>query len=199
MDPNTLKNRFPRDLTNQLPEKLEVCPLHIQDQNFAGRFPCITKDIKLEYFMVTMTTTTTNCNFTHQTLSVYKQQIQEGTFLSCSLSNCTKKLPSTCFRNYLHLFVSAVWYSQLMSRKLKIPTRINAADPETSLISLKRSSWPLVDSLSDVCFVCFSLNPYSEAFNHVIVYCKLHTVWPLYYIERYAPASPNHLSLLKCL
>ena len=55
-----------------------------------------------------------NCHFTHQMLT---NRSRRALFLVISLSIFPRKLSSVCFRNFLDLFVSAVWCSHLASGK----------------------------------------------------------------------------------
>ena len=52
--------------------------------------------------------------------------------LAGSLISCVRKLSSTCSRNLLDSFLSAVSYFWQMSGKLKSPTRTSASNCETS-------------------------------------------------------------------
>lgn len=50
-------------------------------------------------------------------------RFRKASFLVGSLGTCDYKLSSMYFRNFPDLLVTAVWYSQVMSGKLKFPIR----------------------------------------------------------------------------
>lgn len=71
--------QFPRGLNvNMFPEQPEICSINIKSWGSGGSSP-ITKDFQFNYLMVIMATAATNHHFTHETFSIHKQQIWEGT------------------------------------------------------------------------------------------------------------------------
>lgn len=68
-------------------------------------------------------------------------RFRRGSFLVVSLSTCDYKLSSAYFRNFPDLLVTAVWYSQALSVKLKSPkrTRRNTVGEKTKLKKRLRS------------------------------------------------------------
>lgn len=80
-------------------------------------------------------------------------RFRRGFFLDGSLSTCDYKLSSTYFRNFPDLLVTPVWYSQVLSVKLKSPirTRRKTTGKKTKL---KKDWRVLVDkkwNMSELC------------------------------------------------
>ena len=74
----------------------------------------------------TITSTTSPSLFTNS-------KSRRASYLVGSLSTCDKELSSpTNFKNFQDLLITGVWYSSLMSGKLKSPRRTRATDPDIS-------------------------------------------------------------------
>lgn len=127
MDSSSSKSRFLGDLTISW----KVSKVHsLHSQGFAGIFSPISSNLKLNSFVVTMTETGSAHHLAHHPSLFTNNSSRNRLSQSDSLIPAPR---SSFHRNFLDLFVSTVWYSQLNLGKLKSPLRARAVDAEIFL------------------------------------------------------------------
>ena len=120
-----------KNSVNQASKEAKVYPPEVQDGSSSNPHPYLSHNKKLSFCDryaqddLPITSPTSPSLFT-------KNWFSGAPSLDCSLTNCVRKLCSTHFRNLLDCFVSAVFYFQQTSGKLKSPMRTRAVSHETS-------------------------------------------------------------------
>lgn len=108
-----------------------ACSLEIQTNNSAVLFSHYLKNFQYNHFLFTVAKAAITTSSTNPSLSTNNKSWRPS-FLVGTLNTCDNKLSSTKFRNFPDLHVMAVWYSQMMSRKLKSPVRTRTTNSEIS-------------------------------------------------------------------
>ncbi|KAK4807198.1 hypothetical protein QYF61_024318 [Mycteria americana] len=79
LDPFALQDCLRRDSLNQCPEQAKVCPPEVHGSGFAHPPPYFATNRDLYHIMVAKPKTASNHHISHQSFSVYKQQVKRGT------------------------------------------------------------------------------------------------------------------------
>lgn len=100
MDPRTFKSIFPGDFIYWFLEQPEICSSHVQGWSFVGTFPPVTRDFKLDGFMIAVAKTATDL-YSRITRSspLTSNKPRRTSFQVSPLSTCIIKLSSRCFKN----------------------------------------------------------------------------------------------------
>lgn len=122
-------------LVTRLTESPKISCIEIQGSNFADHFPHYIKNFKITHFMVLWQRQPLTIISLRSPSLLINNRFRRRSFLVVSLSTCDYKLSSAYFRNFPDLLVTAVWYSQALSVKLKSPirTRRNTVVEKTKL------------------------------------------------------------------
>ncbi|KAK4816207.1 hypothetical protein QYF61_012672 [Mycteria americana] len=74
-----VQDSLPRDSLNQCPEQVKVCPLEVHGSGFGHPPPNFAMNRELYHIMVAKPKTPSNHHISHQSFSVCKQQVKQGT------------------------------------------------------------------------------------------------------------------------